>query len=252
MDNLRSKLIRLAHAKPALRPHLLPLLKVAERHKGEVWQTPAGNWRAKNEAGHEKSFSGSDARQQAQSYSKGSEKGDKLPKSKEPMKKIHLSPEQKKKALDVAADTDHEIERTAEKLEEHLKSDEVKQHREKARYLDDKTVKYLKDISQEANRWLARNSNATMDAHVEQYDLDDPASKERSLKYKKVTNDLVDSIGFFVDDDKRLRTSWDWDHKSKGERPRPLSYDDIPFLQKAVGKFREKILKHVEDNYADQ
>jgi hypothetical protein len=35
-DELRAKVIRLAHARPELRPHLLPLLKSASRQK-EAW-----------------------------------------------------------------------------------------------------------------------------------------------------------------------------------------------------------------------
>jgi hypothetical protein len=35
MSSLRSSLIRLAHQKPALRPHLLPILKSAELHSGK-------------------------------------------------------------------------------------------------------------------------------------------------------------------------------------------------------------------------
>jgi hypothetical protein len=37
-DNLRSKIIRLAHQQPALRPHLLPLLKEAASKTVKIWE----------------------------------------------------------------------------------------------------------------------------------------------------------------------------------------------------------------------
>lgn len=57
--HLRADLIRLAHANPSLRDHILPLVlgKTAEEHgPGSVWKTESGNWRAKNEKGEAKSF----------------------------------------------------------------------------------------------------------------------------------------------------------------------------------------------------
>ena len=56
---IRASLIRLAHSRPDLRSHLLPLVtdRVAEKHgPGSVWKTEGGNWRSKNDKGEAKSF----------------------------------------------------------------------------------------------------------------------------------------------------------------------------------------------------
>lgn len=55
---LRAGLIRLAHARPDLRPVLLPVIHTAasKRGPGSVWKTQGGNWRAINEKGEAKSF----------------------------------------------------------------------------------------------------------------------------------------------------------------------------------------------------
>jgi len=44
---LRSKLIRLAHAKPELRPHLLPILKTAARPIYEIAREISKDWGSK-------------------------------------------------------------------------------------------------------------------------------------------------------------------------------------------------------------
>lgn len=48
MNTLRSKVIRLAHENPALRPHLLPLLKTAARPIHEIAGEIARLWKPVN------------------------------------------------------------------------------------------------------------------------------------------------------------------------------------------------------------
>lgn len=59
-ETLRASIIRLAHANPAIRADILPLVtdRVAEgkRGPGSVWKTEGGNWRAMNDKGEAKSF----------------------------------------------------------------------------------------------------------------------------------------------------------------------------------------------------
>lgn len=264
---LRAKLIRLAYTKPELRPHLLPLLKVAERTKGEVWQTPAGNWRAKNQAGNEKSYP---TREQAQGFAKGKEQGDKLPKSKSPMgkEKVRISPEQAQTVRAYARDSVRDIEDSVKKLDDALDSDAAKKRRESNPDAPlgagvDKILKGIHDDVQKFGRALkSKLGKAGQDKSAELYDITrelgfftytDKYDAERAVTlheggieavaktkgtsregYPKVWDDLVDEDGKPTDN-----ARW-------------LTYADIPDIKKAIAKVQKRISDFSEESYESE